>query len=105
MLSLDEKIYLRSIKVLANSMVSEERIGERQIIADEVSKLIEDYIAECSGEKVEEKSKQQEVTIEMNNNIVDYFNKMAEDTGIPFHILINICLSDCAKEKKELRFV
>lgn len=102
MLSLDEKIYLRSIKVLANSMVSEEGIGERQIIADEVSKLIEDYIAECSGEQADDESKQQEVTIEMNSNVVDYFNKMAKDTGIPFHILINICLSDCVKEKKEL---
>lgn len=105
MLNIHEKMHLRSIKLLVNSMVREESEEERQRIADEISKLIEDYIAECSEEQMEDEDKKQEVTIELDNSIVDYFNKMQEDTGIPFDILINLYLADCVKENKRLKFV
>ena len=44
-MNIHDKIYLRSIELLAISMIKEENAEERQRIADEISKLIEDVIS------------------------------------------------------------
>lgn len=46
-----------------------------------------------------------EIVIELDNCIIEYFKDMSEDTGIPYKILINMCLDDCVNDEKKLKFV
>ncbi len=46
-----------------------------------------------------EKLKRQ-VTINLDVETVEYFKMLAERNGIPYQTLINLYLSDCAKNKK-----
>jgi uncharacterized protein (DUF4415 family) len=36
-----------------------------------------------------------QVTIRMGDDVIGYFKKMAEETGIPYQSLINLYLRDC----------
>lgn len=49
--------------------------------------------------------KKQQVTIRLDEGTVIYFKSMAEESGIPYQTLINMYLTDCAKENKKLQFV
>lgn len=49
--------------------------------------------------------KKQQVTIRLDEGTVIYFKNMAEESGIPYQTLINMYLTDCAKENKKLQFV
>ncbi len=42
------------------------------------------------------------VTINLNIDTVDYFKGLAETSGIPYQTLINMYLSDCAANHKQL---
>ena len=44
----------------------------------------------------------QQITIRLDEQIIDYFKNMAEETGIPYQNIINYYLLDCVKEKKHL---
>ena len=46
------------------------------------------------------KSKQQ-ITINLDNDIVDYFKKMSTSYEIPYQTLINMYLLDCVTNKKQ----
>ena len=41
------------------------------------------------------KQQKQQITININNDVVDYFKEMAASSGIPYQTLINLYLSDC----------
>lgn len=43
-----------------------------------------------------------QITINIDGGTIDYFKSMAEETGIPYQTLINLYLSDCAKNHKKL---
>ena len=43
----------------------------------------------------------QQITINLDNNVVDYFKEMAVSYGIPYQTLINLYLSDCVSNKKK----
>lgn len=43
-----------------------------------------------------------QITIRVNNQAIDYFKKMAEETGIPYQNLIDSYLTDCAEHKRRL---
>lgn len=47
------------------------------------------------------KNKKQ-ITINIDCDTIDYFKKLAESSGIPYQTLINLYLSDCATQKREL---
>ena len=49
------------------------------------------------------KQQKQQITININNDVVDYFKEMAASSGIPYQTLINLYLTDCAKHKKQLQ--
>jgi len=49
-----------------------------------------------------QKAKKQ-LTIRLDEDTIDYFRAMAEETGIPYQSLINLYLRDCAQQKKKLR--
>ena len=44
-----------------------------------------------------------QITINIDNDTVDYFKSLSESTGIPYQTLINLYLADCAKNKKQLQ--
>ena len=46
------------------------------------------------------KSKKQ-VSINLEENVVDYFQKLSEQTGIPYQSLINLYLQDCVKTERK----
>lgn len=43
------------------------------------------------------------VTINLDVTTIDYFKGQAETSGIPYQTLINLYLSDCAANKKQLQ--
>lgn len=49
-----------------------------------------------------QKEKKQ-VTINLNAEVVEYFKQQAERSGIPYQTLINLYLTDCVANKKELK--
>ena len=43
-----------------------------------------------------------QVTIRMGDDVVLYFNNLAEETGIPYQTLINLYLRDCVAHNRKL---
>lgn len=48
------------------------------------------------------KKLKKQITINIDNSTIEYFKGLSENTGIPYQTLINLYLSDCAKNKKQL---
>ena len=44
-----------------------------------------------------------QVTMNINVETVDYFKAMSEENGIPYQTLINMYLSDCVENKRQLK--
>lgn len=49
------------------------------------------------------KELKKQVTIKISPSVIDYFKTQAEKVGMPYQTLINLYLSDCVNNKKELR--
>ena len=43
-----------------------------------------------------------QITINLNNEVLDYFKDLSEKTSIPYQTLINFYLLDCVKNKRTL---
>jgi hypothetical protein len=43
-----------------------------------------------------------QITIRINNDTLDYFKLLSEESILPYQTLINFYLNDCAKKKKKL---
>jgi predicted DNA binding CopG/RHH family protein len=48
------------------------------------------------------KKMKKQITIRIDIETIDYFKKIAEDSGIPYQNLINLYLTECASQKKKL---
>lgn len=46
----------------------------------------------------------QQVTIQMGVDIIEYFQNMAEETGIPYQNLISLYLRDCMLSQRKISF-
>ncbi|HJP18301.1 MAG TPA: CopG family antitoxin [Nitrospinota bacterium] len=55
-------------------------------------------------ENPSEKQLKKQVTLRLNVDVIDYFTKLAGETGVPYDSLINLYLQDCARSKKKLKF-
>ncbi len=42
-----------------------------------------------------------QVTLRLGIDVIDYFKKLAEETGVPYQNLINLYLQDCAHSQKK----
>ena len=42
-----------------------------------------------------------QITINIDEETIAYFKGMASDSGIPYQTLINLYLTDCAREKRQ----
>ena len=49
------------------------------------------------------KKLKKQITINIDIDTIDYFKSQSEDSGIPYQTLINLYLSDCALNKKQLQ--
>ena len=44
-----------------------------------------------------------QVTLRLGVDVIEYFKKQSEETGVPYQNLINLYLQDCANSKKKLK--
>lgn len=49
------------------------------------------------------KKLKKQITINIDSDTIDYFKKQSELYGIPYQTLINLYLSDCVTQKKQLQ--
>lgn len=49
------------------------------------------------------KKEKQQITINLDSNVIAYFKTQSGNTGIPYQTLINLYLADCVSEKRELQ--
>lgn len=49
------------------------------------------------------KKLKKQITINIDSDTIDYFKSLSEDSGIPYQTLINLYLTDCAANKKQLK--
>ena len=49
------------------------------------------------------KKEKQQITINIDSDVIAYFKDMSSDSGIPYQTLINLYLSDCVAQKRELQ--
>jgi len=45
-----------------------------------------------------------QVTVRIGSETIEYFKKLAEETGITYQNLINLYLTDCAIKQKKLNY-
>lgn len=43
-----------------------------------------------------------QITINIDSSTIDYFKKMSAETGIPYQTLINMYLTDCARQNRKV---
>ncbi|MCM1234651.1 MAG: BrnA antitoxin family protein [Ruminococcus flavefaciens] len=48
------------------------------------------------------KKLKKQITINIDDTTIDYFKRESETSGIPYQVLINMYLSDCANNNKKL---
>lgn len=51
------------------------------------------------------KKLKKQITINIDNDIIDYFKTLAEKAGIPYQTLINLYLKDCASNERQLQLL
>ena len=49
------------------------------------------------------KKLKKQITINIDSDTIDFFKNQSENCGIPYQTLINLYLTDCAKQKKQLQ--
>ena len=61
-----------------------------------------DYDFSKSEKKPYAKHLKKQVTLRLGVDVIEYFKKLAEETGVPYQNLINLYLQDCAHAGKKL---
>ncbi|OGQ34699.1 MAG: antitoxin [Deltaproteobacteria bacterium RIFCSPHIGHO2_12_FULL_43_9] len=46
----------------------------------------------------------QQVTIRLEKGVIEYFKRLANETGVAYQVLINLYLKDCARSGKKPLF-
>ena len=49
------------------------------------------------------KKPKKQLTIRLDEDTINYFRSLSEDSGIPYQSLINLYLRECASENKKLQ--
>lgn len=71
----------------------------------EVKSVKEEYDIEKLNPRKNPYSKRlkKQITINIDSDTVEFFKAQSEESGIPYQTLINLYLSDCAKQRKQLQ--
>ena len=67
----------------------------------QVIKMKDEYDFSNARQNPYAKKLKKQITINLDNDTIDYFKNLAQTTGIPYQTLINLFLADCAKNKKQ----
>ena len=67
--------------------------------------MLEEYDIENLNPRKNPYSKKlkKQITINIDHDTIDFFKAQSEESGIPYQTLINLYLTDCAKNKKQLQ--
>lgn len=63
----------------------------------------EEYDFSQSRENPYVKKLKKQITINLDNDTINYFKTQSEKSGIPYQTLINLYLSDCAIQNRQLQ--
>lgn len=67
----------------------------------EANKMMNEYDFSNARKNPYVKKLKKQITINLDNDTIEYFKSLALTTGIPYQTLINLFLADCAKNKKK----
>ena len=68
-----------------------------------ISDFYEQYKNHSKDEILYVKKEKQQITIDIDCDVIDYFKVQSSTSGIPYQTLINLYLSDCVTKKRELQ--
>ncbi len=49
------------------------------------------------------KKLKKQITIRLDQDVIEYFKQLSDQNGVPYQNLINLYLKDCAQNHKELK--
>jgi uncharacterized protein (DUF4415 family) len=73
----------------------------RTTAISEICAMREEYDFAASVPNTYAKKLNKQVTIRLEEDVVDYFKALAEETDIPYQTLINLYLKDCMKAQRK----
>lgn len=59
--------------------------------------------SKMKAEKNPYAAKRKAVGINLSHEVIDYFKRLSEETGVPYQKLIDLYLLDCVRNKKKLK--
>ena len=68
----------------------------------EVNDMRDEYDFSKAEKNPYAKRLKKQITINIDTDTIDYFKSMAASSGIPYQTLINLYLTDCAAQKRQL---
>ncbi len=66
--------------------------------------MIEEYDFKNGQKNPYVKKLKKQITININEDVLDYFKSMSNETGIPYQTLINLYLLDCKNTNRKIHF-
>ena len=73
------------------------------MIFKEVLNMREEYNFTNARRNPYVKKEKQQITINLDSEVITYFKQQSGNSGIPYQTLINLYLSDCVSKKRELQ--
>ena len=73
------------------------------MIFKEVLNMREEYNFTNARRNPYVKKEKQQITINLDSEVIAYFKVHSVNSGIPYQTLINLYLSDCVSKKRELQ--
>lgn len=64
--------------------------------------MLEEYDFSNARKNPYVKKVKKQITINLDQETIDYFKTQSDQSGIPYQTLINLYLSDCVAQKREL---
>lgn len=72
-------------------------------MGSEVNKMKAEYDFSKAAKNPYAKKLKKQITINIDGDTIEYFKSQSEISGIPYQTLINLYLTDCATNKKQLQ--
>jgi uncharacterized protein (DUF4415 family) len=95
--------YSATARLSINPVVySEVSIGAKSISRRKIMRKEYDFSKIKGRKNPYAKKLKKQVTIRMGIDIIEYFKRMSEDTGIPYQNLINLYLRDCVQSGRKI---
>ena len=87
--------------MLLELFLPEKQINQK-LNSTEISVMRKNYDFSKSVKNPYAQKVKKQITIRLDEDTIEYFKKMSEETGIPYQNLINLYLRDCAGKNRKL---